>query len=211
MLDTLWATQLINAALTHLGQAHVTLPSELPAAGMMYPLVRDKLLSWARWRFATVRTTLSQLATAPAFGYDYQYALPTNPLCLRILDVSCRDYEYAIETYPNPLDPATQQRVLLTDHTSVGIRYIGRVSEAVWPPLVQDTCALWLACAISQDVTGKAALRSQLFQELQVQLDRAILLEGHQDTHRRILFHDAYIVARDTDWIPQVDPSLPTP
>lgn len=211
MADSVFSTSLVNAALTHLGQSHLTGLSEHAGAQVMYPLVRDKLLSWARWRFATTRQLLARLSVAPASEYAYQYALPTQPYCLRILDVDCASYPYAREVYIDPLTPEVAQGVILTDASSVVLRYIARVSEAVWPPLVADTCALWLACAISQEVTGRAALRAQLFAELQAQLSRAILLEGHQDTPRRLTLNETYLVARDVEVVPRVDPSLPTP
>jgi hypothetical protein len=204
-------TTLMNAALTHLGQPHITTPSELPGAQVLYPFVRDKLLTWARWRFATTRQRLTRLSTPPAFEWAYQYALPSVPYCLRILEASCPSTAYCIETYTNPADVSQSTRVLLTNDASVGLRYIARVPESLWPPLVADTCALWLASAMSQQVSGKASLRVQLFQELQMQLERAILLEGQQEAPRRIQMNDLYLSTRELDPIPRVDPTLPQP
>lgn len=187
---------LVNVALTHLGEPAITDITESPPCDIMYPVVRDRLLSWYRWSFATTRKQLSRLSAAPVSGYDYQYSLAVQPHLLRVLDIDTRGRPYEREVFVDDLTPANQTPVLLTDASSVVVQYIARVSEAVWSRAAWDVAALWLATSVSSAISGKASLRSQLFTELTVALDRAMLIDGGQDTPRRLTLNDTYIAAR---------------
>ena len=56
-----------------------------------YAPARDLVLRAHPWNFAITRATLAQLSDTPAFEYSYQYALPTSPLCLRVLQMEYQD------------------------------------------------------------------------------------------------------------------------
>lgn len=58
-------------------------------ANDLYSIVRDELLRSHTWRFATKLSKLARLATAPVFGHDYAYALPSD--WLRTIRVSDND------------------------------------------------------------------------------------------------------------------------
>jgi hypothetical protein len=61
-----------------------------------YTDARDAVLRSHPFNFSITRTTLAQLSDTPAYGYDYQYALPTDPYCLRVLEMEFKDYEFKI-------------------------------------------------------------------------------------------------------------------
>lgn len=209
MAESVAAITMVNMALVHLGQPAITTLDEAPAAAQMYPHVRDKMLSWGRWSFATTRQSLSRLSAAPASGYSYQYAVPTQPFCLYEIEANTK-LDWTKEVY---IDPTTggEQAVILTDASSFVLRYIARVSEAIWPPLVFDTCAVWLALSISQAVTGRDALRKQLFEELSAQMERCLLLDGNKRQPRRLTLNETYMATRESEAMPRVDPTLPQP
>ena len=50
-----------------------------------YEDARDACLRSHPWNFAITRASLTQLSDSPVYGYDYQFALPTDPYCLRVL------------------------------------------------------------------------------------------------------------------------------
>src|SRR3990167_10132188 len=61
----------------------------------IYDIVRDDILRLFPWNFAIKRVELARLATAPAFGYTYQYSLPSD--CLRVLRLHDNTTVYKIE------------------------------------------------------------------------------------------------------------------
>jgi len=52
---------------------------------LWYEPSRQELLRKHPWNFAKKRTTLYAVVTAPAFGYDYKYLLPTDFMRLRFI------------------------------------------------------------------------------------------------------------------------------
>lgn len=199
---------LANLALLRLGEQPITDLDESPAAKAFYPLVRDVALSWAPWTFATTRQRLARLPDPPASTYRWQYELPTQPYCLRVLEIATNqtqmighrpwrtDFPYQREIWVPPTMPDLQRQVLLTDADEVVVRYIGRVHEAVWMPLFQEVVVLWLAKTLCQHLTGRANLTAGLQKELLLTVDRAVTVDGHQDTADEFQWDTLYLDVR---------------
>lgn len=197
MAESLAVLQVCNLALGHVGQPSVVAVSASPECQLYYPHVRDKLLSWSPWTFATTRQDLVRMdVTPPGREYLYQYALPALPFPLRVLTIDTQRFRYAREVYIPPSTPDTQQAVLLTNAPSVTMRYVCRVSESMFSPLFLDTLGLWLGLSITERLTSKRGLRAQLFAELQLQMVRLIDIDGHQDSPPRAL-NETYIAVRE--------------
>ena len=94
------------------------------------------------WNFALKRATLSALATAPAFGYTYQYQLPT-------------DYIRAVEF--NAQAAGTSQALfeiegdkLLTNDATAELRYVYRNEDvSSWDDGFQAAFSFALAAAVA--------------------------------------------------------------
>jgi hypothetical protein len=196
MTTPLATIRIVNNALHRLGQSPITDLSELAPAQDLYPELRDKLLTWIPWTFATVRQALARLEATPASEFLYQYALPTLPYPLRVLDIQCASYDYQREVYVDPADPDQATQVIVTNAESVVLKYIARVSEHVWMPLATDTLSLWLAVDLCEAVTGKTSLRESLAQELDAQLKRLEAVDGHQDSPKVFRQNNTYVAAR---------------
>lgn len=193
---------IFNLALGHIGQRPITNANDSEVCQLYYPYVRDKILSWAPWTFATTRLELAKLAAPPASGFQHQYAIPTYPYMLRALDSNFQRSAYQVELYyPTPTAGNPQpepQRVILTNVDPLILKYITRSPETVWPPMFQDTTALWLAVNIAQRSTDKTSLRQQLYTELDAQLTRMQDVDGHQDTAKRAILNEEYVYVRQT-------------
>lgn len=221
------ATDICNLALLRLGEKPITVIEESPACAAFYPLVRDVALSWAKWTFAMVRTRLARLDDTPASDFRFYYALPTNPFCLRVVDMGMSqgpqitttvgfrpfrsDIPYQREVFALPQAPDVQRAVIATDADEVVMRYIGRTLEGMWMPIFTEVVALWLAKSIGQHITGRASLVAGLQQELLITVDRAVTVDGHQDTPDEMVWDTLYLDVRQayyaTGW-PHVDPNL---
>jgi len=82
-------------ALRRLGDAPITsLTDDTERARLcnaFFPDARDTVLRAHPWNFAITRASLPQLSDTPAYGFNYMYALPTDPYCLRVLEMSYPD------------------------------------------------------------------------------------------------------------------------
>lgn len=130
-----------NLALTKLGDLRITDLDEdtKPAREVkaVFTMLRDKLLRRYTWRFSVKRAQLAASATAPEFGYEYQYPLPTD--CLRVIQVG--------EFYPPPnladlntgndAEWQIEGRSILHHQSGpLKIRYVRRVTD----PVQFDAC-----------------------------------------------------------------------
>lgn len=199
---------LCNSALYRIGEEPIsaldegTVPANVCAA--LYADCADTLLTWQTWPFATVRQSLARLEYAPPSDYAYYYALPSQPRCLRIIDINLdhAGYGYQRELAIHPTDPNDQREAIATDAPAVVLRYIGRTLEGTWAPLFTQAVIVYLAQAICPSITGKASLKQSLLLELYGQGREPGLLEklrqviGHEDSPRQMPLPTSYLDVR---------------
>ena len=140
-----------------------------------YESSRDSLLRSHPWNFAITRATLAQLSTTPAYGFAYQYALPTDPYCLRVLEMEYQDYIFKIENL------ATVGRVLLSDESTAKILYVGRITDtALFDSLFVDTLTAHLSAKLAYPITNSTTLQAQMQQLYQAKLSEARSVDGQE-------------------------------
>lgn len=136
-----------------------------------YAKMRDEVLVGHPWKFAIKRVELAQVEATPAFGYDYNYALPTD--CLRVLpDPEYDDLEYKIEG-----------QYLLTNDPEFSIKYISQVTEAgYFPPLFAEALACRLAADLAYPLAQSNTLMDAMMKAYQFQLKTARSVDSQQGT-----------------------------
>lgn len=151
--------QVANRALTKLGSARITsLSDDVKAARSIsscFDDLRDDELRAHRWQFSMKRTTLAALADAPEFGYQYQYAVPSDFLRIDMVDdrfpAAVMD-NYIDEEY---LEWTLEGNVILTDIGSpLKLRYIAQVIDpSAWDSNFREALASRIAMEICEDLT----------------------------------------------------------
>lgn len=167
-----------NQAFFALGLPRATSTTEdskaVRAANEMYEICRDELLSMHTWNFATKRVALTQSTTTPAFGYSYQYALPSD--FLRLVRLSNKAITYRIEGL-----------YLLTDDSEVSIQYIAQITDPTqFSALFAAALALHLADKIAPQLTQSDGVIAQVAQKADVALRKAKKVDSLQGTPERI-------------------------
>lgn len=132
-----------NRALQKLGAERIVSLSQdtenARACNLLFDSVRDSELRAHPWNFAIKRAQLAADATAPAFGYQAAYTLPTD--CLRVLptDENLNTHDWQIEG----------RKILTNDSAPLNVRYICRVDD----PNQYDAMFIEaLACAMAQEL-----------------------------------------------------------
>jgi len=117
--------QICNLALTRIAASRISDFSdntvEAKDCKAIYDLIAEDVMSMGDWPSTRRRATLAQLSTAPAFEYTYAYQLPTNPRCLRVISIN--------ECKPGEIDYTIENDQLLTNETSVSIKYSAFVDD----------------------------------------------------------------------------------
>lgn len=216
----------VNAALMLNGAKKITSLTDntksARLANTMYEVARNEMFDLPiDFKFATTRTELSALSTAPACGYDYQYELPSG--CRRVLALVDEDgdkveYKHRVELLVETSGSQEIERdVLLTDQSEVFIKYIRlRENVAKWPAwfarLVILNLAIYLCEPLKQDKQKKnqllmmyedARLKAEEangLSDADVSDDNVALDKGNQDVIKAASDEETeekYIIQRD--------------
>jgi len=150
------STSICNDALLEIGAERIVSLSDTSKRAIIcneqYEKVRDYVLTCHPWVFSIKRVQLAQLADVLAFGYAYQYQLPSD--CLRVLKTD-EGEEYKVES----------DRVL-TDASTCFIQYISRVTDASkYTPNFAIALSYMLAAKICYPITQSRELVSDLRQQ----------------------------------------------
>ena len=137
----------------------------------------------------TTRTTITPDTAAPAFEFSKQFTLPTDPFCLRVLQLSDTDILYKIEG-----------RKLLCNESSIEMIYIGRVEDGnQYDLLLIEALAAALAADLAYPLVGSSALGANMYQLYQNKLTEARFVDATEDNDiNTSVISDSRTVAADT-------------
>jgi len=146
-----------------------------------YAPARDAILRSHPWNCAIYRKTITALADAPDSDYDYQFQLPINPYCLRILQVG--------EAADQPIEWRVEGRRLLTNDSSAKLVYIKRITDTnEFDPLLVDALALKLAIKIAMPLTSNKEIKADLIKELEgLSLPEARTIDGQESSGQSVI------------------------
>jgi hypothetical protein len=169
---------IVNLALITVGSEKINSLSDATKsarlASTLYEQARNEVFDLPEsWKFATSRATLAALSTAPAFGYDYQYILPSA--CRRVIafvdaDGDEIEYKYRREV-ADVIEGAAEVEydVILVNESSCRIKYIRlRIDPAKWPAWFTKLVYLNLAMMLCEPLKGDKSKKAQIRQEMWV-------------------------------------------
>lgn len=145
-----------NSALNQIGASNIISLTEDSKAGRIcnqrYDFVRDAVFRSHPWNCLVTRTILAPDSTAPSFEFDNAFTLPTDPYCLRVLNLQYHDIIHRVEG-----------RKILCDEDTLNLLYVGRVTDpAQYDTLLIETLAAGLAADIAYPLVGSTTLAQQM-------------------------------------------------
>ena len=187
-------TTICNGALGFLSDGPITSLQDASEQARLcnehYPVARRLALQLHDWKFATRRALLNRLSVAPAFGYLYQYALPTG--YLSTYETHPVDLVYVMESNPD-----TGAEVMLTDYETPGLVYSCDIEDSNrFSPLFVATLELVLAVRLCMVITEKRDLKLSLNQELTEMLMQAKKRDAKQNPARQTIPVEMDLVRR---------------
>lgn len=155
-----------NYALNIIGASNISSFDENSKPGRLvnqrFESVRDAVFRSHPWNCLIRRAELAQEVEAPAFGYTYQYPLPSDPYCLRVLEFSNGSLSYPQDNmFSNTGGPVfvIEGRKLLTDEGTARIKYIARVTDPQqYDAGLVEAIAARLALEIAYAITGSTTV-----------------------------------------------------
>lgn len=167
-------TAIVNRAMIKLGAELINDINEVDSknariAANIYVQIRRELLRSHPWNFAVKRVILASLTTDPAFGFAYQYQLPSD--CVRVLRLNYPDIPYKVES-----------NKVLCDESTLSLMYIADITDTEqWDPLFAEAYSSKLAAEMCLAITGSASLVTDLANLYEKQIRAARLADGQED------------------------------
>ena len=173
---------LANEALLVLGADTITSFSDTSINAVMvnrfWTTERDVVLRSHRLICAIATANMAALSDTPIIDWEYKFALPTDPYCLRVLDVRT-------VTGDIKLDHEVHGRELLTEESSVDITYISRVEDvALYDALLYEALVFRMAWKLSYPITRDLGVMQSMGQMYEAVVREARSMdsqEGSQD------------------------------
>jgi len=109
-------------------------------------LCKDIVMRSRNWNSATHRiASTAEASVTPAFDYTNSHILPTDPWCLRVIEV----YQYEAHEW------VVEGRRLLINASSIKLKYIKRITDtAEYDPMLAEAISSYLAYATAYKITG---------------------------------------------------------
>ena len=150
---------LCNRALDLLGAANITSLTENSKEARLcngnFDDVRDAVLRSHPWNIAITRRELAKDSDTPAFGFSFQYSLPTYPFCLRVLSFWNSNVNNDVAAYDSNVMFKIEGRKVLSNEGTCNIIYIGRVTDTEqYDSLLNKAISARLAAEIAYNITG---------------------------------------------------------
>lgn len=172
--------EIANQALTLLGDSTIAALTEdsnrARIANQFYGPTRDAVLRSHPWNCAIFRQALAPLSAKPVFGWSTQFALPSDPYCLRVLalndDEECGSVGDVFKV---------EGRNLLTNTSSANIRGIQRITDPnQYDAMLYEAFAARLAWKMAYPLTNKTNLAVSMFQLYKDILQEARSIDGQE-------------------------------
>lgn len=182
------AIEIINLALSDCGVDLIADINEDTAEGRQakakYGPIRDSVLESREWTFAKQRLLLAQDAVAPAFGYTYQYILPSN--VIRVIRVY--NNSGTINGRPDLVDDWVREgyRVLTDEASPIFAEVLLRVDEGAFSPGMVMALAARLTSAFAIPLTENRQLAKDFMDNYKALVTDAGAMDGSQGRTQRL-------------------------
>lgn len=170
-----------NRALSKLGEARIiSLDDDTKNARAIkaaFDIVRDAEFRAHRWHFTKKRTTLPALSTTPAFGWDFQYQLPSD--FIQVIQVGYYDPIVDLSDYRTSGSRDWEieaDAVLLTNaEAPLPLRYVARVEDTTrYDSTFIEVLACRLAAEVCEELTQSTTKKESAKDDYKLAMSVAI-------------------------------------
>ena len=165
-----------NSALNMIGASNISALTEdsktARICNQRYTLIRDAVFRSHPWNSLIRRVSLSADSDTPEFDFSYQFTLPTDPYCLRVLSLQDNDTVHTIEG-----------RKLLCNESTVKLKYVARIVDTnEYDQLLIETLSARLAADISFALVNSTSLTKQMQEMYDSKIREARFVDATEGT-----------------------------
>lgn len=164
-------------ALVKLGASTITSLTdntiEANLCNVLYNDIVDFVISEGAWSTTIFRATLAATTNTPTFGFTYEFQLPVDPLCLRVLEIN--------ETSPGYYVYSIEGDKLLAKISTMDIKYQGRLTNSQsFGPYLTKAIVSRVALELSYSITSNASLTERLANAYEKDIQEGLSIDGLQ-------------------------------
>ena len=197
-----------NFALQNIGANTITTltedTNEAIQCNLRYESIRAMVLEAHSWNFASKRVALNKESVGPVFGFDNQFALPSDFVRIiateeqidfinfgsnfnGFLTISNRSSFAEADNYKIEISSTTGAKVLLSDDDDKNILYVfDQQDTAKFPPLFVEMLAKGLGATIAYRITNNKSLVSEELKEFEAMMNTTKLSDAQQGKYQRV-------------------------
>ncbi len=166
------SVDLCNSALNMIGASNITSFTEDSKAARLcnqrYDFIRDKVFRSHNWNCLLTRVVLTPDGTAPSFEFANQFTLPTDPFCLRPMNLDASSIVYNVEG-----------RKILTDESTINLIYVARILDVnTYDVALMETISIALAADFAYPLTNSVSLGQAMQQKYDKMVSEARFLDA---------------------------------
>jgi len=192
------AVDIINSALTKLGQKHISSLTEdndvARICHAQYLVTRDMLISSYNWNFSLKRDEISKSTQSLPWGDANVFDLPQD--CIRVCQV--------LNTGFQKIRYMLQGRNILSTEDTIYLLYgTASVPESFYGPYFKEALSTQLAHDLCYKFTNSAAYKGQLMQEKELVISRAMSKDSQEigpEEYDFTLFTNSRMTGVETDY-----------
>lgn len=207
-------TEIVNLALVRIGHKRTitSLDEGTPDADVckvLYGPTRDAVLQAHPWNFAIRRAALSRSADAPAFEFQYKFALPsgpTPPYCLKVIRTSWEaipatgSWVYSepfVSGYTSLAPYRIEGRWLLANEETCAIEYVARIKDvSQFSEMFVNALSLKLSAELAMPLADNQQLVRTMAELYQDALREARTADAQEGTPREVIDASGWVMSR---------------
>lgn len=179
--------QICNLALSRLGASTITSltdnTTEAKLCNTFFDDIADEVMCEGSWTSTITRASLARTTNTPAFGYSYEFQLPVDPKCLKVLNLD--------EDTPGDTSYKIEGDKLLTDNSTCKIRYIAQLTDSEdWDTMLRRAFVARLASELAYPLTGSASKAEQELKLYRFYVQEGLAIDGQQGSKNVVIADD---------------------
>tara|TARA_R110002020_G_scaffold544_3_gene2777 strand:+ start:2392 stop:2970 length:579 start_codon:yes stop_codon:yes gene_type:complete len=176
-----------NEALNMLGANTISSLSESSTTAVLcnriYDTEVDFLLRQHRWNSAMQEANLAAVTGTPIVGWLYKFLTPTDPYCLRVINV--------YDTSDEETNFEVRSRHIYADVSSIDITYVGRITDPNdFDSMLMKTLVDLLAYRMAFPITRSRETTEAMFQIFRNSMADAMSVDSAERTPEQIASED---------------------
>ena len=176
-----------NEALNVLGANTIASLTETSTTAVLcnriYDTEVDYLLRQHPWNSALQEANLAAVTGTPVVGWLYKFLMPTDPYCLRVINV--------YDTSDNEENFECRGRHIYADVSSIDLIYVGRMADpSEYDSMFMKTLVDLLAYRLAYPVTRSKETTETMFAAFRNSLSEAMSVDSQERTPEQIQSED---------------------